>query len=156
MASKPKIQYIGEFYIHGSEAKVLAPKEQPKRKARLPKLRMEKLQCLYIDPFALTGMAAALVLTVVMVFGALQIGSAWDRYELWNERVGDLRQQNAALELEYRNGYNLEEVRTAALALGMVPVEELPTVNIQVTLPVAEPEPTAWEDFLWLLEGLFE
>ena len=156
MASKPKIQYIGEFYIHGSEAKVLAPKEQPRHKSRLPKLRIEKLQCLYIDPFALTGMVAALVLTVVMVFGAVQIGSAWDRYELWSDRVGDLRQQNAALELEYRNGYDLEEIRSAALAMGMVPVEELPSVAIQVTMPVAEPEPTMWEDFLWLLAGLFE
>ena len=33
MTEKPKIQYIGQFYVPGSEAQVLAPKKK-KKKAR--------------------------------------------------------------------------------------------------------------------------
>ena len=155
MARKPEIQYIGQFYIHGSEARVLAPEEKKKSRLRLPQIRQRKVENIYIDPFAITGMVTAVVLAVVMIFGAVQIGNAWDQYEMWSDRVDDLQRTNAALELEYRNGYDLEEIRATALGMGMVPVEELPVVNIQVTVPVPEPEITWWEDMVWLMEGLF-
>ena len=32
MAAKPEIQYVGQFYIYGSEAKKLEPKRQEKKK----------------------------------------------------------------------------------------------------------------------------
>ena len=32
MTEKPKIQYIGQFYVPGSEAQVLAPKKKKKNK----------------------------------------------------------------------------------------------------------------------------
>ena len=31
MTEKPKIQYIGQFYVPGSEAQVLAPKKKKKK-----------------------------------------------------------------------------------------------------------------------------
>ena len=44
MASKPEIQYIGQFYIHGSEAKALKLQQQQKTSGfELPLHRLEKV-----------------------------------------------------------------------------------------------------------------
>ena len=35
MTEKPKIQYIGQFYVPGSEAQVLAPKKKKKKHVQI-------------------------------------------------------------------------------------------------------------------------
>ena len=41
MSQKPKIQYVGQFYIHGSEARQLELQEKKKRaKSKLPLERL--------------------------------------------------------------------------------------------------------------------
>ena len=60
--------------------------------------------------------------------------------------------------LEYREGYDLEEIREIALAMGMVPMEQLETVQISVPVVEAEEqaqEPSGWEAFCTFLAGLF-
>ena len=54
------------------------------------------------------------------------------------------------------SGFDLEDIRTKAIALGMIPAEEATTVDVTVTIPVEEPEPTWWEDIVWFFEGLLE
>ena len=68
MTEKPKIQYIGQFYVPGSEAQVLAPKKKKKKaKTKLPIAKQEQVKAIYIDPVALIGITVAVVMLAVMV-----------------------------------------------------------------------------------------
>ena len=143
MTEKPKIQYIGQFYVPGSEAQVLAPKKKKKKaKTKLPIAKQEQVKAIYIDPVALIGITVAVVMLAVMVVGALQLRSDWAQYEQMSNYVSRLNQNNAELERTYRDGYDLEDIRDKALALGMVPVEEVQSRTITVTLSQPKPERT--------------
>ena len=56
MDQKPVIQYVGQFYVYGSEVKAPKKKQTPK-KAVLPKLKPGKERRVYVDPVAV-GLAA--------------------------------------------------------------------------------------------------
>ena len=156
MAQKPEIQYVGQFYIHGSEAKKLAQKkEQKKAKTQLPQHRFERARKVYVDPLAIASLCIATVMLVTMVMGALSIQTAWEDLRIAQQRVYELQNDNVILTSQYRAGYDLDEVRSAALALGMIPVEEAQVMSLHVTVPVKRPEPTFLEDMIWFLEGLF-
>ena len=157
MTQKPEIQYIGQFYVPGSEAKVLAPKQKKKKaKTKLPAAKAEQVKAIYIDPVALIGIAVAIVMLAVMVVGALRLQGDWNQYDAMSRYVSQLNQDNAELQRTYRAGYDLEDIRDKALAIGMVPVEELETVTVTVTISQREPEPTLWDDIVWFFNGLFE
>ena len=152
MTEKPKIQYIGQFYVPGSEAQVLAPKKKKKKaKTKLPIAKQEQVKAIYIDPVALIGITVAVVMLAVMVVGALQLRSDWAQYEQMSNYVAQLNRDNAELERTYRDGYDLEDIRDKALALGMVPVEEVPSR----TISQPKPERTLWDDIVWFFGGLF-
>ena len=156
MTQKPKIQYIGQFYVHGSEAQALAPKDKKKKaRTRLPLAKLEKIEKVYVDPVALGGIVVAVVMLVVMVFGALQIQKDWEAYEVMSNYVSELNRKNAALEHTYRMGYDLEEVEAKALAIGLVPKDEVQTITVKITPPETEPEETLWDDIVWFFKGLF-
>ena len=72
-----------------------------------------------------------------------------------SDYVSRLNSENAQLSEDYRSGYDLEDIRIKALALGMVPKSELETKSISVTVPEPEPEMTWVEEIQWFLEGLF-
>ena len=156
MAQKPEIQYIGQFYVHGSEAKKLARKnEQKKAKTELPLHRFERVRKVHVDVLAISSILIAAVLVITMVAGTLSLQSAWQELHIAQEYVYELESANATLAAQYRSGYNLDEVRSAAIALGMIPVEEAQVVSLHVTVPEVQPEPTLLEDIVWFLEGLF-
>lgn len=156
MTEKPKIQYIGQFYVPGSEAQVLAPKKKKKKaKTKLPIAKQEQVKAIYIDPVALIGITVAVVMLAVMVVGALQLRGDWAQYEQMSNYVSQLNRDNAELEHTYRDGYDLEDIRDKALALGMVPVEEVPSRTITVTISQPKPERTLWDDIVWFFGGLF-
>lgn len=156
MEKKPEIQYVGQFYVYGSEARKLAI-HRPARKAEkeLPEALPEQQKIIRVDPMAVIGILLAVVMLVVLVNGALQIRSALDEYEVMNEYLTQLKRENAQLEQTYRSGYDLDEVEMTALALGMVPATEVQSISIHVTIPQPEEEPGFWEDFTWFLKGLF-
>ena len=156
MTRKPEIQYVGQFYIHGSEAKVLAPeKEQKKAKTILPLQYLEKIEKIYIDPVALIGITVAVFMLVVMVLGVVQMQNAWAEYDRMERMLDGLQTQNMSLKQQYRSSYDLNDIREKAIALGMVPVEEVQHMTLNVTVPVQQPEPTWLENVVWFLEGLF-
>ncbi len=154
MVQKPKIQYVGQFYVHGSEARKL---EQPvkKNKTVLPLKKLQQIETIYVDPVALMGIAVAVVMLAVMLVGALQIREDWAEYESVSNYVSYLNQENARLTREYHESFDLEAVRTKALALGMVPKEEAEVTTIQVLIPQRSPEPSRLELLKEFLEGLF-
>ena len=156
MAQKPEIQYVGQFYVHGSEARELAAKnEQKKAKKELPLHRFERVRKVYVDPLAIGSLVMAAALLVTMVLGALSLQTAWQELDTARMYVSQLEAKNAVLTAEYRSGYDLDDVRSTALALGMIPVEEAQVMSLHVTVPVQEAEPTWFEDLVWFLEGLF-
>jgi hypothetical protein len=69
--------------------------------------------------------------------------------------VTQLQQENVQLRTEYEAGYDLDEIRQLATAMGMVPAEQAERVQVHVNVPVEEEEPTAWENFCMFLTGLF-
>ena len=156
MSQKPKIQYVGQFYIHGSEARQLELEAKRKQaKSKLPLERLRSVREISLDPVAIGGILVSLVLLAVMIVGALQLKTDWANYRVMDSYVSRLSSQNAKLTEEYRSQYDLEDIRSKAQALGMVPREELQTRSVYVTVPQPEPEPTWWENLQWFLEGLF-
>ena len=156
MAQKPEIQYIGQFYIHGSEAKKLARKnEQKKARTELPASRVERVRKVYVDPMAICSLMMAAVLMVSMVAGMLSLQTAWDELDTARQYVYELENKNSVLAAQYHSGYDLEAVRSAALAMGMVPAEQVQVMKLNVTVPEIQPEPTLMEEVIWFLNGLF-
>ena len=65
------------------------------------------------------------------------------------------RAENVALEKNYRDGFDLEEIRATALTLGMVPVEEVKVIPVRVSIPEPAKPDTLWEQISWFVKGLF-
>ena len=156
MSQKPKIQYVGQFYIHGSEARQLELQEKKKHaKSKLPLERLRKVEVIYLDPVAIFGIVTALVLLAVMTVGVLQIRDDWKDYQTMSNYVSRLNSENAELKADYRSQYDLEDIRVKAEALGMVPKSQLEVRTVYVTIPQPEPERTWLEEIQWFLGGLF-
>lgn len=156
MTRKPEIQYVGQFYIHGSEAQVLAPKEEKKKaKTKLPLAYLERIEKVYVDPVALAGIAVAMFMLVVMVLGLLQLNQAWQDYDRMSNMLETLQTENVELEQQYRSGYDLTVVKAQALAIGMIPVSEAETLTVTVSVPEGAPVTTWWDDVVWFWNGLF-
>ena len=156
MNQKPKIQYVGQFYIHGSEARQLELQEKKKHaKSKLPLERLRKVEVIYLDPVAIFGIVTALVLLAVMTVGVLQIRDDWKDYQTMSNYVSRLNSENAELKADYRSQYDLEDIRVKAEALGMVPKSQLEVRTVYVTIPKPEPERTWLEEIQWFLSGLF-
>jgi hypothetical protein len=69
--------------------------------------------------------------------------------------VTALQEQNTQLQDTYDSGYDIEQVRQIALAMGMVSAEDVPHISVAVNVPQEEAQPTAWENFCTFLTGLF-
>ena len=156
MVQKPEIQYIGQFYVYGSEARETAPR-QSRRKSKylLPEIRPRQEQRIYVDPVALCAMVVAVVMLAALALGAIQISESWREYDAMERYLMELKKENSQLEHEYREGFDLEEIQSTALALGMIPATEAKVIPVKVTVPEPEPEPTVWEEMVWFLKGLF-
>ncbi len=153
---KPDIEYIQKYYSYGTEAKVIEfkPVQKPV-KPKIPKQKRSQKTTIYIDPVALCGLVVAAVMLVVMVMGVMQFSAVCEELSLTQAYLTELKDENVRLNHDYRTGYDLAEVETTARALGMIPVEEATTIAINVTVPQREPEMTAWDEFIWFLDGLF-
>ena len=155
MSQKPKIQYVGQFYIHGSEARQLELQEKKKKaKSKLPLERLRKIEVVYLDPVAIFGIVTALVMLTVMILGVLQIRDDWKEYRVMSNYVSRLNSENAELQADYRSQYDLEDIRIKAQALGMVPKSDLDVRTVYVTIPQPEPEMTWLAELQWFLSGL--
>lgn len=156
MIQKPKIQYVGQFYVYGSEARVPErKKEQRRSKTRLPEAHVRQVRKIGVEPTALVGIVLALTMLAGMAAGALGLYSDWEEYAQIRGYVSQLKQENAQLEQSFRESYDMEQVRIRAEAMGMIPMEEAQTMPITVQIPEPEPEPSFWDDLVWFCKGLF-
>ena len=132
MARKAAIQYVS-FYSEGSAARQIELKPVTKQ-VKLPAPRRAKRKVVYVDPVAITGIVVAVVMLIVMLVGLVQFGAAHKRQVELENYVASLQQRNATLEETYYNGFDLEEIRSIALARGMIPVEQAQVLYVPAEL----------------------
>ena len=153
MAQHPDVQYI-RFYTDGSAARKVAP-VAPLKTIKLPRIKRHRRITLQIDPVAIAGIVMAGVMLVLMTVGVIQLTTARQELQEMTAYVDTLQEKNSSLEATYAQGYDLESVEKTALALGLVPKEQVKHVTIHVPQAQVTEEPGAWERFYTFLTGLF-
>lgn len=152
MARKYNDRYV-RFYTFGSTAAKL----EQERGASLPKYKKPpKRKPIPFDPVAFAGCTVVVLLAVLMAVGFFQVAHVTDQvHELQTQIVGlELEQQ--MLEERYQSGYDLNEIRVAAAAMGMVSAEEANRVQVEVPGQVIEvPRLSWWESLLMHLRQFF-
>ena len=154
MASQTEVRYINA-YVSGNIAYMAQPKPVRKKTAVMPRFRAKKELVIAVDPVAIFGIVVAVAMVVMLLTGFMTLSQANEEARQMEEYVTSLQEQNVSLQSTYDSGYDLEQIRQIALTMGMVSVDEVPHINIEVTVPQEEAEPTAWENFCTFLTGLF-
>ena len=153
---KPEIEYI-QFYTDGSAARQPAPRQEPRHRKAAPLTRPRRRRTVEIgiDPIAALGILMAGIMLIFMAVGLVHLHHAVEAKEEMQAYVQVLEERNAQLKKEYSEGYDPEEVRDAALALGMVPRENIQAVDIPVDEPEEEADAFSWSGILARLAELF-
>ena len=133
MARSNDIQYV-RFYTDGSAARQLEwnPRRQPKKKLQQSRPRRKKKIVLYVDFFAVAGMLVAGVLLLMMLTGMAGLTKMNEEVTRLEGYLAELESENLQLHQTYREGYDLDQIREAALEMGMIPAARATIVNIQV------------------------
>ena len=152
MARKYNDRYV-RFYTFGSTAAKL----EQERSASLPKYRKPaKRKPIPFDPVAFAGSAVAVLLAVLMVVGFVQVAQVTAQVHEVETRIMGLEMEQQMLEERYESGYDLNEVRVAAVSMGMVSAEEANHVRVEVPGQVIEvPQVNWWEPILMSLRQFF-
>ncbi len=155
MAVRTDIQYV-QFYTDGSTARKLEKKQQTKH-AATPKYRRAKRKVVVVDPVAIVGTLAAMCLLVCLLVGYVQYRTVQAQSQQMSQYVQQLQQENQQLQQTYKNGYDLDQIRDIAEALGMIPAGDATQIQIQVQIPQEEAveQISLWESFTTFLAGLF-
>ena len=148
-----QVQYI-RFDTVGSAARKAAPVSSVK-KAVLPKPRKQKRKVVYVDPVATLGILVAVCMLIMMTAGIVEFLSVRQEAIQMERYVAQLSSQNEELSQAYEAGYDLETVEKIALALGMVPKDQVESIAIQVTVPEEVETMTVWDRIGIFLTGLF-
>lgn len=148
-------RYI-QFYTPGTAAVKVKVQEEHKW-APLPEPKPEKKIAIPVDPVAIVAFAVAVCMLVLMAVGIYQLNATRREVAALEGYVAKLSAENHELKETYSEGYDLNKVRSAALDMGLVPVEEIPQSYIYITMPQAlsEEPATAWQQFTAYLAGLF-
>lgn len=155
MARKPDIQYV-RFYTGGSAARQVEPKTPSHpRKAKTPSPRKQQEVRVFVDPVAIGGIIMAVVMLVLLAAGVIGLVNSYTEAGQMEQYVAYLEEENRQLQNTYASGYDLEAVEELALALGMVPADQVEQIPITVTVPQAPQEPTLWERICDFFAGLF-
>jgi len=91
----------------------------------------------------------------MMVVGMITLNDAHAQEARMEAYVQSLREQNAVLQAEFDENYDPAAVEEAALALGMVPVDQVEHRTIRVEpMEEAPAEITLWEQIQAFFAGL--
>ena len=148
MALQPDIQYV-RFYTAGSAARKLELQPE-KKKAKIsapqrPQTRRRKKTVVYVDPISVCAVLVAAVMFIAMAVGMLRLGSMNTQTAQMESYVTQLRSENTMLRKEYESGYDLKDVEQKALEMGLVPIDQVEKVVIDLPEITEEPEPGLWE-----------
>lgn len=94
------------------------PQRTPQRQPRKTPLPAER-QKMVVSPFAVIGIAVALVMMLLVVFSYVQLYESANRVEDMREQVEELTAENHRLRSKYDSSIDLEAVEKRARELGM-------------------------------------
>lgn len=155
MAERDKIEYV-RYYAPGSAAHKVEPEPQRPAKPRTaPKPKAEKIAVPF-DPVAVFGTTVAIVMILCVFWGFAQVNHLNDQIAGMESAISGLKSEQYTLQKEFSASIDLEDIRTTALAMGLVPMEEVR--HITITVPQPEPvEELPWWQELWLeFKAMFE
>ena len=160
MARKADILYVHHYYTAGTAAKKVAVKVENKKKPLplfepLMMAEPDQKVVVKIDPLSMAATLVAVVLVVMMVVSLFQYSAAHQRNVELQKYVYTLSDENVRLEQKYQAGFDLKEIETQALALGMIPIAEAQTITVSGSVPAHEAEPTRWERVQLFMSDLF-
>ena len=153
--AKDQNRYI-QFYTPGTAAVKVAVQDE-QTWAPLPEPKQEKKIPIYVDPMAAIGFMVAVCMLILMAVGVSQLNHARREVATLEHYVAQLTAENYALEETYTAGYEPAKVRSEALEMGMVPVDEIPHKQIYVTVSHVEvvEDPSLWTQVTTFLTSLF-
>ena len=158
MALQPDIQYVPFYYVEGTAARKVERHAAPAKAVPVPapKRRRSKRKTVAVDPVAITGLLVVAVLLCAMMVGVVQYSASLTRNAQMQQYISELEAENAQLQQQYQDGYNLEDIQDIAGALGMVPAEDVDQITIDVQLPQEnQTQLSFWESVATFLAGLF-
>lgn len=132
MAQKYDIMYVN-FYTDGSAARKVAPAfpvAQPKQRTQVK--RKVKRITIFLDPVAVCSLMVAAVLLIMMVVGLSQLQTAKEQAQSMEYYVNSLTEQNQTLKDQYYGDLDLAQIEQTALALGMVPKDQVSAATVQL------------------------
>ena len=154
MAQRLDVQYV-QFYTDGSAARKFAPLA-PLKTMKLPKLKKAKRIVLHIDPVAVAGIAMAAFMIVLMLVGVSQLNQQRRELNQMTEYVEQLQVENQLLEGRFERNCDMEALEQTALALGLVPQDQVKHVTIAAPeVEDHQEQQGTWERFYIFLTGLF-
>ena len=153
MAQQLDVRYVS-YYTAGSSALKLTP-AIPLKTWTLPRKKRATKLVLRVDPVAYAGILLAAVMVVLLVVGFVQLNHARQDEVAMAAYVASLEQENAELKATFENSYDLEQVEEVALALGMVPADQLQKITIKMPEPVENVEPSGLNAFWTTITSLF-
>lgn len=153
MARKPDVQYI-RYQIDGTAARKLETVQQPEQKRQAKKVPEVVIG---VDPLAICGIVVGIILLFLMITSVQTLRMEQAQLQQMQKTVQTMKAENISLSASFESELDLDQIRTKALALGMVPVEEVTHISIQVSPPVEEvvPEPTTLERVQTFFAELF-
>ena len=152
MAQKIDVRYV-QLYTDGTAAKKMQQVSQSAKVVKhTPKKQKKIVIC--IDPLAIAGIFVAGLMLILMLVGVSRLHTARQAAVQMDAYVQILQAQNEELEKTYSEKVDLDKVREMALAIGMVPKEQVKTSTITIDLPHTE-EQTVWTRIGTFLAGLF-
>lgn len=158
MARKNDIRYIC-YYTDGSAARQLEVKSPVRKKVQPPKARPLKKIVVRIDPVAVGGIVISAILLIAMLVGSFQLYALRQQAQQMRQYANYLSEQNASLSAAYESGYDLKAVEKSALALGMIPADQVKNITISVAEPVTpvqvQQESDMWERMSAFFVDLF-
>jgi len=156
MTMQPDILYVPYCY-DGTAARKMQPRRAPAQQVQRTQVnrRRRKKTVVRIDPVAVLATAVACIMLVCMAVGMMRLNAMDEQTAQYETYLAQLEAENVVLQAQYHENYDVEDVRQKALAMGMVPREQIPQITVQVQPPVVEEEPGFWEEIGTFLAGLF-
>lgn len=145
-------------YTQGTEA----PKQpEPQRK---PRHRRRRKANMVIAPFAIGGVAVAMLMLVMVLFGYSQVYETGQRVGDMQELVEELQAENRKLQNMYDTSIDLQRVEERARELGMQQPSAKQIVTLQIPVDdyavvtqkaASNPLQAAWEAVVDTAKGLW-
>ncbi|MBR2048404.1 MAG: hypothetical protein IJ960_07365 [Oscillospiraceae bacterium] len=154
MADRERIEYV-RYYAPGSEALKVDPKPRRERTQPKPQVRQEPT-VIPFDPVAVFGCVVAVALVVCVLFGFYRLNRMNNAIANAQNDLTTQKSLHYELETNYANGYDLEDIRAAAEAMGLVPMEQVQHITIRIPEPEPVEELPWWQEWWASLKAMFE